>query len=174
MNAGSIRGFLLCCLFACMAGCLWAQEDTYPTAERLFHIERNKNRNLVCYDVNLTDGKLNTQKPLTVYWVNREESPGMTKDLNALQRKMAYGYKLISADDDTAEVTLTAYPERTLTIRKVDGKYVCIIQIANQPAILHHLYVKAKEGNSLSVEYIELFGQVQDTGASVSERIRNK
>ncbi len=173
MNVCSARCFLLY-LFACMAGCLWAQEDTYPTTERLFHIERNKNRNLVCYDVNLIDGKLNTQKPLLVYWINREETPGMKKDLNMIQRTMAYGYKLVSSGDDSAEVTLMAYPGRTLTIRKVDGKYVCLIQIANQPAILHHLYVKAKDGNFLRVDYVELFGQEEVSRSSVSERVNNK
>lgn len=52
------------------------EEGTYPTVGRLFHIARSVNKNLVCYDVNLRDGKLDTHDPLNVYWVNREKHPG--------------------------------------------------------------------------------------------------
>ncbi len=156
----------------CLSGLLYAREDPYSTPGHLFHIERSKNKNLVCYDVNLTEGKLDTEKPLTVYWIVRDKEPGVRKELNAIQRQMAYGYKLVSAGDDTAEVNLKAYPERTLSIRKSGGNYICVITIAGQPAILRHLYVKAKEGSSLSVEYVELTGVTLDTHQPVSERIR--
>ena len=76
------------------------EEGTYPTVGRLFHIARSVNKNLVCYDVNLRDGKLDTHDPLNVYWVNREKHPGETNGLSYIQRKMAYGYKLISASDN--------------------------------------------------------------------------
>ena len=46
--------------------------NTYPTAERLFHIARSANRNLVCYDVNLVHGRVDAKSPIKVYWVNRE------------------------------------------------------------------------------------------------------
>lgn len=146
--------------------------NTYPTAERIFHIERSKNKNIVCYDVNQVDGKLNTKKPLVVYWIDREEEPGLRKELNAIQRQMAYGYKVLSEGNDSAEVTLTAYSGRTLTIRKSGDKYVCFVTIAGQQAVLHHLYVKAKNGNSLSVEYVELAGTTVDTRQPVSEKIQ--
>ena len=32
--------------------------STYPTPDRLFHIARSLNRNLVCYDANQANGKL--------------------------------------------------------------------------------------------------------------------
>ena len=38
--------------------------STYPTPDRLFHIARSLNRNLVCYDANQTNGKLDTKSPL--------------------------------------------------------------------------------------------------------------
>ena len=52
---------------------VWAtdpREDFYLTDERLFHIARSVNRNLVCYDAHLTDnGQLVTDEPINVYWV---------------------------------------------------------------------------------------------------------
>lgn len=148
-----------------------AQGNTYPTPERLFHIERNKNRNLVCYDINLKEGKLNTKEPLNIYWINREENPGEKKNLSGIQRRFAYGFKLRSSGNDTAEVTLTAYPGRILTIRKWNGKYVCTVEIDNKTAILQSLYVKAKEGSFTSVEYVELRGVTIDSGQLVTERV---
>lgn len=150
------------------------EEDTYSTPERLFHIARSANKNLVCYDVNLVNGKLNTKTPLNVYWVNREERPGKTNGLSYFQRKMAYGYKLIAEGDNSSEVTLSAYPAKKLTICQYDSKYVCLVTINNQQAILQSLYVKAKQGNPLSVEYVELRGVTTDTGINVSERVKSR
>lgn len=56
------------------------EENLYLTPQRLFHIARSINKNLVCYDANLVGGKLDTQKPLNVYWVNREEHMGEKTD----------------------------------------------------------------------------------------------
>ena len=147
-------------------------DSTYPTAERLFHIARSLNKHLVCYDVNLENGKLNTKSPLNIYLVNREERVGETNGLSYFQRKMAYGYKLVSEGDDTSEVTLTAYSGKKLTICKKNSKYVCMTTIDNQPAILESLYVKGKPNNPLGVEYVELQGTAIDTGVKVTERVK--
>ncbi|MDL2255870.1 DUF4833 domain-containing protein [Parabacteroides sp. OttesenSCG-928-G06] len=165
---------LFLCVIASMPLQIWAQDNLYPTENRLFHIERSKNKNLVCYDANLKEGRLDTKKPLEIYWIDREDSPGKRKDLTAIQRRMAYGYKLISSGDDKAEITLTAYSGRTLTIQKKDKMYVCTMQINDRPAILQSLYVQAKPNNSLSVEYVELRGIDAETGAPLTERVLPK
>ena len=90
--------------------------STYPTPDRLFHIARSLNRNLVCYDANQTNGKLDTKEPIKVYWLNREMEPGKTNGLSFIQKKMAYGYKVVSIAEHTCTITLTAYPEKKLTI----------------------------------------------------------
>lgn len=146
--------------------------NTYETAERLFHIARSANKNLVCYDVNLLNGKLDAKKPLNVYWVNREEHPGETNGLNYIQRKMAYGYKLISGNQNSCVCTLTAYPARKLTITQRGHEYVCLITINNQKAILQSLYVKANPRNPLSVEYVELRGISVDNKTLLTERVK--
>ena len=154
---------------------LYADEldgNTYETAERLFHISRSANKNLVCYDANLVDGKLNAEKPLKVYWVNREEHPGETNGLNYIQRKLAYGYKLISGNQEQCICTLTAYPNRKLTISHHGSEYICTVTINNQRAILKSLYVKANPKNPLSVEYVELRGVSVDTQESLTERVK--
>lgn len=164
--------FLLICLL--LPAGAFSQENTYPTKERLFHIERSKNKNMVCYDVNLVDGRPDEKEPLNVYWINREEAPGEKKGLSGIQKRMAYGYKQISRDDNACQITLQAYPGRVLTLRLLDGKYVCTLEINGKQAILNRLYVKAKENNSLKVEYVELTGTSLDTQSPVSERVLNK
>ena len=72
------------------------EDDTYPTPERLFYIARSLNRNLVCYDANLKEGKLDLNTPVEVYWLNRTDRPGHTNGLNFIQRKLAYGYRWYS------------------------------------------------------------------------------
>lgn len=160
-------------LFASALGVtLFGQDrNTYPTAERLFHISRSANRNLVCYDVNINGGKIHKGEPLKVYWVNREKNPGETNGLSYIQRKMAYGYKLISSDGDSYVCLLTAYPSRQLTISKRGDSYVCYITISGEKAILKSLYVKAKPKNPLSVEYVELRGTRLSDGKMVTERV---
>ena len=130
--------------------------STYPTPDRLFHIARSLNRNLVCYDANQTNGKLDTKEPIKVYWLNRE---------------MAYGYKVVSITEHTCTITLTAYPEKKLTICREGDHFVCHVKIDNRQAILQSLYVKASPNNPLNVEYVELQGITTDTGVPVTEKV---
>ena len=155
--------------------CSWAdgQEDsTYPTPARLFHIARSANRNLVCYDFNAPRGQLDKSQPIKVYWVNREEHPGVTNGLSFIQRKMAYGYKVKKVEPTKCSFTLTAYPGRVLTLQREGKGYACHVSINNEPALLRSLYVKAHPHNPLKVEYVELRGISLKTHQAVSERVK--
>lgn len=147
-------------------------DSTYTTPDRLFHIARSLNRNLVCYDANPVNGKLDAKAPVKVYWLNREKEPGKTNGLSFIEKKMAYGYKVVSVEGQTCTITLTAYPKRELTVCREGGRYVCRAMIDNRPAILQSLYVKASPNNPLHVEYVELQGITVDTGTAVTEKVR--
>lgn len=148
------------------------EDDTYPTPERLFYIARSLNRNLVCYDANLKEGKLDLEAPVEVYWLNRTDRPGHTNGLNFIQRKLAYGYKVVQREDDACQIVLSAY-ERNISIRKDQGRYQAFVDIQGAPARLVSLYVKTKPNNSMSVEYVELQGYAVSTGKWITERIEN-
>jgi hypothetical protein len=60
-----------------------------------------------------------------------------------------------------------------MKICKHEGKYVCMVSINGQMAILSFIYVKAKPSNSLLVEYVELNGLDIKTGATLKERVVN-
>jgi len=165
--------------FFCLLGLLLSSDlyidDTYPDEKRLFHIERSKNKNIVCYDIN-TDktGVPDEKKPLSVYWINREEHPGRRGELSFIQEKLAYGYTVLGNQSGIITIELNATKNRKITIEHNGQKYFCRIEINKQPAVLQKIYVKTKTSNSLQVEYVDLHGFDLVTGSSVTERFEWK
>ena len=139
-------------------------------AQRLFHIARSLNKNIVCYDVNTVNGKLDTKNPIHVYWHNNEDKPGVEEELNALQRRLAYGYKVRSTGNNEANVSLTAYSKRQLRICQQGKTWIAVIKINGQDCRLKELYVKTK--GPMSVEYVELRGTPLAGGKQITERIK--
>jgi len=147
------------------------EEDTYATDKRLFYIERSKNKNIVCYDLNADDtGVPNDKKPLTVYWINREKYPGRRGELSFIQEKLAYGYTVTRKQEGRIYLELNATKNREITLESREEKYICRIDINSHPAALQKIYVKSKPNNSLQVEYVEIQGIDLATGVSISER----
>lgn len=148
---------------------------SYAAGDRMFHISRSVNANLVCYDVRLKNGHLDASDPVHVYWHNRTDKPGELNELSYIQRKMAYGYKIVNKGVDEVEIKLTAYNKRSLKVCKRNGKWVSLININGKPSFLQEIKVKSKEGNSLAVEYIWLVGVLASDGKTVvKEQIFNK
>ena len=145
------------------------KNDTYSTEKRLFHIERSKNKNIVCYDINVSStGVLNEKKPLSVYWINLEEQ-GQQEELSFIQEKLAYGYT-VGKQNGTVSIELNATKNRKITVEHNGQRYFCRIEINHRPSVLQKIYVKTKPNNSLQVEYVELHGLDLATGAPVTER----
>ena len=142
--------------------------------ERMFHISRSLNANWVCYDARLKDGKLDMKDPVHVYWHNNSDNPGHENELSFFQRKMAFGYKVISRGNQEVDVKLTAYNKRSMKVCKRNGHWVSICTINGKPCYLKEIQVKTKEGNSLKVLYINLLGVEIATGKNQKERIENK
>lgn len=140
---------------------------------RLFVIERSKNANVVCYDVNLDKrNRIDKERPIKVYWVNHTDRPGEISGLNYIQNKFAYGYASRSLVNGSFEVTLVAFSERKLYIEAdAKGIYRGRIMINGKQAILRKIFVQAKPENSLKVAWVELYGQDAGSGQEISERI---
>ena len=168
---------IFCCFVFCSIPVLSLTFDledrnTYDTDKRLFHIERSKNKNIVCYDINQgIKGEPDDKAPLTVYWVNQEERPGQHDALNYIQQKMAFGYTVINKHNGVITIELNAIKKRELVIEWDGRKYLCRTEINKLSSVLSKIYVKTKDSNSLQVEYVDVYGYSPDTGALVSERI---
>ena len=112
-----MKHFILSVLL-CSLCCLTAGAITIPR-EHIFVFERNTNTNYVCYDINLQDGKLNQKEPLKAYWVLGGET--RIEDLTFLDRKMAFGVKVINAGKDEATVCMAVYDKVYIRLCKRNG-----------------------------------------------------
>ena len=164
--------FLIIALLCYSAPLLADGGDTSPNNNRLFHIERSLNKNIVCYDV-VIDGQgiVNDKNPISVYWINREDQPGKVSPLNIIQRRMAYGYTVKGTTGNAVNVSMVALPDRELSIVKSGDKYIGQLLISQQPAALSKIFVKTRDNNSMKVEYIDIFGSCLTTGQLLTERI---
>ena len=131
-----------------------------PDRDALFHIERNKNANIVQYDAQLgPNGLLNPKQAVVAYWVRLSEQ-GQVKELNWIQSKFAYGFKAnLNMDENTVELQMVAIPNRTIMVRLVDSDYRAIAEINGVECYVEKLFIHAAgEGISTKVSYIELYG----------------
>ncbi len=160
-----IKGILLLilCVLAtnCMAG---------MSAERLFRLERSKNRNMVCYDVRHDGASLDMKNPVEVYWIS-VESGGGRNDLNMIERKLAYGYDVVEKGKNEVVVQLRSYKQLPIRVCCNDGKWVAIVQIDGHEVHLSRVYVHTKTPTALSVDYLELEGIDKSTGKTYTKRI---
>ena len=156
-------------ILALPLGAQAAEDDV--TAQRLFHLERNKNANIVVYDVRvLPDGNLTEKDPVIVYWLKLAED-GERKGLKRIEKRMAYGFKVEARDDNRLTLEMKADIGRNIVVDAVEGTYRAFIEIDGHEALLDKIFVFADEGGMLpTVEYIELFGVDVETGAEVYEK----
>ena len=147
--------------------------DLYLTETRLFHIERSKNRNIVCYDLNPSlSGKPDEKEPVNVYWVNRETNPGQQSELSSIQKKLAFGYTVVNKSDGAITIEINALKKRRVSIVQDEkANYFCRMEINSQSAVLRKIYVKTLESNSMQVKYVDVSGNSLATGLPVTERI---
>ena len=133
--------------------------------DALFHIERNKNANIVQYDARLgTDGLLHPEQPVVAYWVRLAEQ-GQTRELTWIQRKFAYGFTAkFNKDKNTATLDMAASLGRTIMVMLDGDDYRAMADINGVTSYVDKLYIHASgEGLSTRVDYIELYGfSVQD------------
>jgi hypothetical protein len=141
--------------------------------KRLFVIERNMNKNTVCYDVNIKNGSLDQDNPIDAYWIDYA-TDGKRSELNYIQRRMAYGYSYEKANAGNVFVTLKAFDKRKILVSlDIKGNPRALLKIAGVDANLSKIFVTAKPKMYTNVEFIELYGMDIRTGKSVYEKIQN-
>lgn len=149
---------------------VWADE-TEPASQRLFHIERNKNTNIVVYDARvMPDSSLAAADPVIVYWIKQAED-GRIEDLKGIERRMAYGFSVESREGDSLVIDMVADVGRDLVVDKHGGGYRAFMEISGSLALLDRIYIFATETLMMpSVKYIELYGVDLETGEEAYEK----
>lgn len=154
-------------LLGCPGSLLLASETP---KEHIYIFERSTNANYVCYDINLQDGKLCQKEPLNAYWIVEHKTE--TSQLTFLERKMAFGIKVISATENEAVVHMTAYKDLHIRICKHKGKWVGIVKMNGHEMILTKMFAQMKPPFNVTCEYVDIYGIDIVTGEKRRERIK--
>ena len=153
-----------------------ALDGLAPGTHPLFIIERNKNANVVHYDVRIgSDGKLDPKEPVIAYFVMAAED-GRREELNWVERKMAYGFD-IEPDSSSGgyKMTMVAVPQQSIVVKKVGNAIRAELAIDGQPAILEKMYIDATDGlTGTTVNYIQVYGKDLKTGKKRFEKVMPK
>jgi len=137
--------------------------------QNLFKIERNKNANVVMYDVVLDDkGLVNDKNPIDAYWLLFAKD-GSREEIGSFEKK-AYGYTAVKKNG-TYFLTLKAVSDRSIKIVIAKGVAKGEIIINDKPAYLSKVYVFASAAFIPTVKYYTLTGIDIETGTQVEEQI---
>ena len=147
-------------------------KEIEPTPQRLFHIERNKNTNIVVYDAQvMPDSNLAEDDPVIVYWLKLAEG-GHRKGLKGIEKKMAYGFSVESREGNRLVIEMKADVGRNLVVDVHEGAYWAFMEIDGRQALLEKIYIFAEEKFPIpDVEYLELFGVDVETGDDLYEKL---
>ncbi len=148
--------------------------DVKKMNQRLFVIERNMNKNTVCYDANiLKNGTLDVENPIDAYWMDYA-TDGKRSEINYIQRRMAYGFSFEKTALGNIYVTLKAFNKRKILV-SIDskGNSHALIKINGVDANLTKIFVTAKPKMYTTVQFLELYGNDIKTGKALYEKIIN-
>ncbi len=166
----SIIIILLLAVLSLCPGTMFAASG--DRASHLFFIERSKNKNLVQYDILLTEhNDLFDSRPVNAYWVLEN---GRREELNSIERKYAYGIaRQEKVDKDKFKVILAAFKGLEIIVERLNESFKAVVSINGRESILQKIYVKSEETRAglPRVLYVELFGRNKETGLPVKERI---
>lgn len=155
-----------------------AEADTLPVPNepnQLFYLQRDPDDNTVIYQLNTVDGVVDADKPVNIYWIRYAEG-GTRKNLNFVQRSMAYGITHKKLGDDAIELRLAAYEDHPLRLAYCEKSktYRVYTTIDRREAVLERIFVRIEGGSALNpnIMYFELVGRDTTTQTRVSERIK--
>ncbi len=141
----------------------------------LFFIERSKNKNLVQYDIHLTENRdLPDSRPVNAYWILEN---GRREELNLIEKKYAYGIvRQERVDQDKLKIVLAAFKGLEIIVEKINDSFRAVIPINGKESILQKIYIKSEETRAglPRVLYVDLFGCIKGTDFPVKERLTPK
>jgi hypothetical protein len=141
----------------------------------LFFIERSKNKNLVQYDIRLTENSdLPDPGPINVYWILEN---GRREELNPIEREYAYGIvRQEKLDKDKFKVIVAGLKGLEIIVERMNDSFKATVSIKGRESILEKIYIKSEEKwkRLPKVLYIDLFGHTKEMGLPIKERIAPK
>ena len=139
----------------------------------LFRIERSTNRNVVEYDLRLSnEGVPEAKEPVSVYWILLEQG-GRREGLTFFERQFAYGVD-VKPGRDGLTIHVAALPDRAIHVRRHGTHWEAQTMIGGRLSALRRIWVQA-DGGLLgpTVQFVEITGADVETGGTRTERIRS-
>lgn len=150
------------------------KNDDHRTA-KLFKIERNMDKNEICYDVNSdAKNKLIKENPISVYWVKHTEG-GQKEPLTWVQRNFAYGLTIINSTEEEALFQFVSYNKRTFSLKRNKGGVFKVYTTLNNTHVeVKRIYVQIDGGSFWfpKIRQVELHTQDILTGQLKTEIVR--
>jgi hypothetical protein len=144
--------------------------EIFAENKNLFKIERNKNANVVMYDIILgSSGEIDKKNPIDTYWLLYAKQ-GQRQEIKSFE-KIAYGYTITKNGDNSYTLLLQSVKDRPIKIILVNGTPKAEILINNEKAYLSSVYVQASDALIPKVHYLLLTGTNPSTGKQVTEKI---
>ncbi len=141
----------------------------------LFTLERSTNTNQVVYEMIHEGCVPNPKTPIHPYWVMNTKK-GTREELTGIEKRRAYGVKILSTAKDKVVFSLKAVSKKSLTGKCLPGESnpVAVTLIQGKESILKTVYVKT-EGPGIipRVVSITLSGIDLSTQQKVQEIIEN-
>jgi hypothetical protein len=166
-----VRMTAICLALALLYAPLPVQAET-PARQHLFHIERSKNANIVQYDAQVgADGKLFKKEPVVGYWIRLAEQ-GQVKELSWVQRTFAFGFDTkLDKSRESAGLRMKANVGRKINIVRNGDGYRATVIIDGALSYFEKMFIDAsRKGFSLTVRYVELYGEDIQTGEARYEK----
>ncbi|MBL7858230.1 MAG: DUF4833 domain-containing protein [Cyclobacteriaceae bacterium] len=136
------------------------------SANTLFYIQRSNNANTVMYEINRqTPTSIQEKDPVHVYWIRYAEK-GQRRDLNYIERTLAYGVRCEPLSKNTFTLRFVASKTRVAEIfLNEKGQATAHMLINNKKSTLRKIFVQVTETGWLipKVDYVEFFGTDTET-----------
>lgn len=140
----------------------------------LFKIDRSKDKNVVLYDINLTEtGQLHSKKPINYYWIKNEKK-GNIEGLTWIQKKYAYGIDYLAITDEFATFKFVSYDKLTFTLKKSkDKKYHVFTKFNDKLVKVKYVFVQIDGGTFWipNVTEVKIYATEVKTGKEVIKTI---
>jgi len=144
---------------------------------QLFYVQRSPNANSVVYAARLdAKGNFDSRNPVDAFW-RKFNIDGSKKNLNFIERMMAYGVRVTAArQGQPVTFTIAALPERRLTLGW-DAQHhpQATMTMGSRTVKLAYVYLQVEEGGLMpDVPSLDIVGTDTASGKAIREHLVQK
>ena len=115
--------------------------------EKLFKIQRSKDKNQIFYDLKLNkNGLLDKDEPINIYWIRTDE-PNKKDPLSWIQQRYAYGLRYLEKTEHQAKFQFVSYSKKELLLKKnKEGKFKVFTEYNGKWVELNRIFIQIDGG----------------------------